>query len=218
VKKFSRDAGIAIGPILFIIALLGILAAAISAGSGSFVSSTSRESSRSKAAALIEIGQNLRVGYDRVISYGEHSVGDIVINASNTSNTTDLFSPLGGGISPPSITLASDTQNDAWQYPYVQFPGLGTSLGCRVAMLHVDAGVCDEVNNKANAFSITATPGDTAGGEVTLGDLTSTGVLDATATDAWPAVLFGKPTGCFKNSDATAIPAGYYFYQVIAVQ
>src|ERR1700728_5210589 len=54
-RRLASDAGIAIGPILFIIALLGILAAAIAAGSGSFTSSTTNESDETKAAALINI-------------------------------------------------------------------------------------------------------------------------------------------------------------------
>ena len=38
-QRFSRDAGIAIGPILFIIALLAVLATAMSSGSGNFQTS-----------------------------------------------------------------------------------------------------------------------------------------------------------------------------------
>ena len=39
-QRFSSNAGIAIGPILFVIALLGILAAVIAAGTGDFGTAT----------------------------------------------------------------------------------------------------------------------------------------------------------------------------------
>ena len=41
--RWQREVGIAIGPILFIIAILAILAAAIAAGSGSFTAPTATE-------------------------------------------------------------------------------------------------------------------------------------------------------------------------------
>ena len=66
-ERFAADAGIAIGPILFIIAILGILAAAIAAGSGSFTSGTQNEGNSTKASALIQIGENLKVGMDRIL-------------------------------------------------------------------------------------------------------------------------------------------------------
>ena len=51
--RLRGNAGIALGPILFIIAILAILAAAIAAGSGSFNTSTASEGNKAKASALI---------------------------------------------------------------------------------------------------------------------------------------------------------------------
>jgi hypothetical protein len=223
--RLAADAGIAIGPILFIIAVLGILAAAIAAGSGSFTTSTSGESNRTKAAALIEIGQNLKVGMDRLLSDGVTMVGQVVINANNTQSTTDLFSPVGGGIAAPSITMSATPTSDQWYYPLLTVPGIGSTAatyggtpGSRVAFLHVAPGVCDEINNKANAIVSTTTPGASAG-DADL-DLTSTDLIDGTATDVWPATFNGKPTGCIKNADSTATGAAddFFFYQIIAIQ
>ena len=64
--KFRRDAGIALGPILFIIAILAILAAAIAAGSGSFNASTAADGNKAKTSAVIQIGDNMKVGMDRL--------------------------------------------------------------------------------------------------------------------------------------------------------
>src|SRR5580692_5056365 len=91
VTRFASDAGIAIGPILFIIAILGILAAAIAAGSGSFTSSTTNESDKTKAAALIQIGENLKIGMDRLLLENNVPFTNVVIGVTNTSNTVDLF-------------------------------------------------------------------------------------------------------------------------------
>src|ERR1700733_6177658 len=96
--RLPPNAGSAIGPILFIIAILGILAAAIAAGSGSFTNGTASEGNSTKASALIQIGENLKVGMDRILMENGVDFISVVIGINNTSNTTDLFSPTGGGI------------------------------------------------------------------------------------------------------------------------
>ena len=51
--RFHHQSGIALGPILFIIAILALLAAAISAGSGGFNASTSTESAKAMAEVIV---------------------------------------------------------------------------------------------------------------------------------------------------------------------
>ncbi|MDD5586031.1 MAG: hypothetical protein PHY92_03615 [Alphaproteobacteria bacterium] len=225
--RLKADAGIAIGPILFIIAVLGILAAAIAAGSGSFTTSTTGESNRTKAAALIEQGQNLKVGMDRLMSYGDITLANILINEANTQDRYDLFSPTGGGIAAPSITMSATPTADNWYYVWMQYPGIGSTAasyggatGSKVAMLHVSPGVCDEINSKANAIAPTNVPGASVGAVKADIDITDTGMIDATGTDVWPPLFSGKPTGCVQNSDDTATGDAddYFYYQVIAVQ
>ena len=53
-SRFSGDSGIAIGPILFVIAILAVLAAAIAAGSGSFTGRTTQESSKIMASTILQ--------------------------------------------------------------------------------------------------------------------------------------------------------------------
>lgn len=232
--RLTADAGIAIGPILFVIAVLGILAAAIAAGSGSFTTSTTGESNRTKAAALIEIGQNLKVGYDRIQVNVDFA--NIVIDPEETSGTSDLFSPSGGGIAPPSSTMSACpsaattgcSAADGWNYPLIYMPNLGTqsaTAGNRVAVLRVSAGVCDEINLKANGIAASTQAGGILETAAALGNFGAayTTVLDAHTT--WP--LSGKSTGCVYNSTATTVvnpiataaPANsYYFFQVLGVQ
>ena len=206
--RFAPDAGIAIGPILFIIAVLGILAAAIAAGSGSFTTSTTGESNRTKAAALIDMGQNLRIGFDRILSNGTDFAA-VVINPASTTLATHLFSPIGGGIAAPSVTMSATPASDDWNYPLIVIPGIGTTAGQRVAVLPVTLGVCDEINVRTNALATgTATTEHAALGDFTLGTK-----IDNTAT--WPASLQGKPSGCVQNDHRAS---AYFFYQVIGNQ
>lgn len=204
-KRMASDSGIAIGPILFIIAILAILAAAIAAGSGGFTASTATESSRTKASALIQIGENLKVGMDRVTMENGISLGSVVINANNTVNTTDLFSPTGGGISVPSAALANAPGTDVWMYPQAPIPGLGTTAPDQLAVLSIDQGTCTEVNSKANAV---ATPP-----AADLGNFLQTTIPSSNA-NLWP--FTGATVGCVQNDDIDT--PGYFFFQVLYIQ
>jgi len=206
--RFAPNAGIAIGPILFIIAVLGILAAAIAAGSGSFSTGATGESNRAKAAALVDIGQNLKVGFERCVG-NETLFADVIIDPTLTTLPVHLFSPSGGGITPPSQTMGFAV-TDPWIYPLIVVPGIGTDKGEKFAMQRVTREVCDEINLKVNAM-----PRGTATTNVAdFGDFSSVVKIDDTAV--WPADFQGKPVGCLQNSNTTT--AGYYFYQVIGIQ
>lgn len=210
--RFEADAGIAIGPILFVIAVLGILAAAIAAGSGSFTAGSTAENNRTKAAAMIEIGQNLKIGWERITGSAEVDFDLVNINVNNTSAENDLFSPLGGGITAPSVTLANQPSVDRWHYPLGNFVGLGTGNNPNQwAILKVSQGVCTEVNSKANGMSATPTAKDV--GNIEVDDAT---VADSYIVDNWPAELNGKPLGCVNNTNDTS--EGHYFYQIIGIR
>lgn len=211
-QRFAPDAGIAIGPILFIIAVLGILAAAIAAGSGSFTTGTASESNRAKASAIIDIGQNLKIGFDRILGNGI-DFADVVIDPISTSAADDLFSPTGGGIGAPSTTMAYAPGTDVWYYPLVAIPNLGTTAGSRLAVIRVSSGVCDDINAKVAALAA-----GTAHAEAkAIGDFSDPALINPGAAN-WPPSLAGKPTGCVENTDATGSPAGYYFYQVLGIR
>ena len=136
-SRLSADAGIAIGPILFIIAVLGILAAAIAAGSGSFSNSTTNESNSTKAAALVDLGQSMKVGFDRIMGEQGIAASAVDTNVLNTNSAVGLFSPLGGGIAPPSTTMSylnAGVASGTWIFPLVVVPNVGTpGTGSRLA-------------------------------------------------------------------------------------
>ncbi|MGE3623004.1 MAG: hypothetical protein AB7H77_03890 [Bdellovibrionales bacterium] len=209
--RLPSDAGIAIGPILFIIAILGILAAAIAAGSGSFTAGTQNEGNSTKASALIQIGENLKVGMDRLMLGNSTDFNSVVIDVNNTSNSVDLFSPSGGGIAVPSTSLSADPVNDLWYYPTAIIPQMGTSGSERLAMLQVTQGICDQINSKANALDITVANYDSGA----IGDPTANNDLgNLLANGDWPEALNGRMVGCVYDTGTST----YWFYQVLAIQ
>jgi type II secretory pathway pseudopilin PulG len=200
-RRLSAQAGIAIGPILFIVAILAILATAIAAGSSTFATSSGQEAARTNAAAIIQIGQNLKMGTDRIVALGT-PLANVVINAVNTVNSTDLFSPLGGGLVSPSTTLANTPATDTWIYSYADVTNLGTTALDRIAFLKVNSSVCSQINQQV-------------GNSGTLGADLGNAVDAGTNVSAWPSGLAGKMVGCIDNTNSGH---QYYFYQIIGVQ
>jgi hypothetical protein len=201
-NRINSQAGIAIGPILFIVAIMAILATAIAAGSSTFATSSGGEANRTNSAALIQIGQNLKMGVDRITALGT-PLTSVVINATNTVNTVDLFAPSGGGLVAPSSTL-SVTGTEPWRYLYSAVTNLGTSGVERLAMLKVTQGVCAQINVQAGNTG-------TLGADMGNGIDTNTNVAAA-----WPVGLEGKMMGCVDNTNGGGNT--YYFYQVLGVQ
>ena len=217
-KRFAQDSGIAIGPILFIIAILAILAAAIAAGSGSFTAGTQTESDSTKAYALIQEGETLKVGMDRITMEGGIAPTAVIISPANTSNLNELFSPIGGGVLAPSATMANNSANDSWNYIQGAIPGLGTTAAEVFAVLHVSQGVCSAINNKSLGYYFAPSGAD-------LGNFNAATVPSMSAV--WPITagttytglttgMKGVMVGCVNNTNTTT--TGYYFYQVLAIQ
>lgn len=214
-RQHHAQAGIAIGPILFIVAILAILAAAIAAGSGSFTSGTANEATRTKAATLIQIGENLKVGMDRVMSEEGLAPTDVDINASNTSAQNALFSPFGGGVGIPSMAMANNPSSDVWYYVQEPVNGFGTAAPEVFAVLHVASSVCAEINNRSTANATEPTATD-------MGNFASASTSQTQALTNWPTIgnaginLTGVATGCVNNANAGS--AGDYYYQIMAIQ
>lgn len=181
----SDDKGIAIGPILFVVAILGILAAAIAAGSGSFTGSTQKESAKTKAAAIVETGQHLKFGWDRIIGSGV-AAGSVVIDPTATSNATDLFSPSGGGIAPPSNTMA--TSGKKWCFSE-------TTNDPVAVFLPVDESVCREINRLTIGAAVTPPSGISITNSATCQFDDYAQVFDI-ATDLPPPIQPGMRSYC----------------------
>ncbi|MFA5041520.1 MAG: hypothetical protein WC464_07805 [Bdellovibrionales bacterium] len=243
--RMSPNAGIAIGPILFIIAILAILASAIAAGSGSFTAGTGTESNKTKSSALVQIGENLKMGMDQITMEVGISIDAVDINVANTSLNNQLFSPIGGGVAPPSVGMANNPVMDKWAFPRGPVGGLGTGGDNVVAVLAVSRGVCAEVNNRSMGISAVP-PAKNLGTFVSgTGGITATNWPDTTDAANWTSggttttitgpTLEGVSTGCVYNTGATggagctytdgvgaSCTAGpttqFFFYQVMAIQ
>jgi hypothetical protein len=223
--RMQHNAGIALGPILFIIAILAILAAAIAAGSGSFNASTNTEGNKAKASAIIQLGENLKTGMDRITMENGVAYNGWTTSPTNTSTNNDLFSPTGGGIAAPSTAMAGDPGNDLWYYPQTVVAGLGTwnatnGNTAQLAVLNVTSGICQEINYRANG--VNNIPAAAALGNFKVTSATGN-LANATALANWPQStganivnLYGRPIGCVQNNNTAS--NGYWFYQVLYVQ
>ncbi len=171
-------------------------------GSSSFSSNSGQETNRVNAASIIQIGQSLKSGFDRVTSQGT-PLANVDVNAANTSSNAAVFAPDGGGLVPPSVSLAADPTTDTWIYTWADVTNMGTAELERIGALKVTPGVCDQINAQIiNGATPTATD---------LGNISN-----ATNFSAWPSELAGKMVGCVNNNAAGA--TGTYFYQVLGVQ
>ena len=103
----THQRGIAIGPILFIVAILAVLASAIAAGSGSFNSDTSAVKAKAQATAILGYAHEVKFAVDRVLGKGCTDTqisfeNPIVSGYENPNAPSDkschVFDVSGGGI------------------------------------------------------------------------------------------------------------------------
>jgi hypothetical protein len=151
-KRFSPQRGIALGPILFIIAILAILAGAIAAGNSGFSGSTSKENAKIMASTILQqseaVSNCVQVvrsnGYnDTQISFqvpagtfmtanGQDN-GQITPLAECTTDACQVYMIDGGGCSPQTALMPQD----AFDQTYVNNNGLaaycplGNNMACR---------------------------------------------------------------------------------------
>lgn len=204
-SRYNSQSGIAIGPILFVVAILAILATAIIAGTSTFTANTTQETARVNSMAMLQIGSSLKIGTDRVLTLG--TLGPAV-TFTGASTSADIFSITGGGLTLPSTALANTPSSDTWGYTTAPVRNIGTAAVDRIAVLRVNTAVCDQINRIVNGPATTPTA------------FAATSSWFTTGTTVWDTgvgvnTLDGKLAGCFQTSTA---PAGTYFYQVLISQ
>lgn len=148
-RKKDGQRGIVIGPILFLIAIIGVLAAAIAAGIGGFGGSSSTASAKVMASAIIDYADTVKIGVDRVLANGcgdtEISFENPIVSGYDNPNAPadercNVFSVNGGGIimkTPPSQALDS-----SWLTASVPPPAgfFGTYVFMSVCGAHLGTG------------------------------------------------------------------------------
>jgi hypothetical protein len=169
--KFHSQSGIAIGPILFIIAVIAILAAAIAASDGSFTAGTSTESSTSSAQALIQYADQLKAAVQFVTM--QNNCADIQLkfqgNNSNapSDHSCDIFNVNGGNMAdenftnlPGAFNAAQAANNSSWWGTYGHFDqeygsavtGLGTQTNAQLLfdVHNLSLATCTAINKILN--------------------------------------------------------------------
>ncbi len=134
--------GIAIAPILFVVAILAVLAMAIAAGSGAFNGDTSAVKAKAQATAILEYANEVKFAIDRLLAKGckdtEISFENPFVSGYTNPNAPSdkschVFDVDGGGIvwKDPPKEVVYDTNYGKWQFKtgttnYVSFRELGT--------------------------------------------------------------------------------------------
>jgi hypothetical protein len=93
-RTFNNQRGIALGPVIFIIAILAILAAAIAAGSGAFNANTNTESAKAMAETIINQADQIAMGVQNVYVGNACSLSQITFSnptATGYNGGTDLY-------------------------------------------------------------------------------------------------------------------------------
>ncbi len=125
-RTLNNQDGIAIGEILFIIAVLAILAAAIASGAGSFNANTNNDSAKTKAGTIIQQADAVAMAVQKV--YVENGCADTQISFANpvvslytnpnspSDNSCNVFNQNGGAMlfpTPPQGSLNGTLANSA---------------------------------------------------------------------------------------------------------
>lgn len=144
--------GIAIGPILFLVAIIGILATAIGASSNSWIGSADPEKAKTAASAIQNQCITYRVGFQRLRANGclpteinpytdlFQTISGAIVNAANpgaaAGGRCDIFS-LNSGIIPirapstswvdESFLIPANWQPGTWAMRRMSIVGIGSS-------------------------------------------------------------------------------------------
>ena len=169
-RTLNNQDGIAIGPILFIIAILALLAAAIAAGSGGFTASTNTDSAKVLAQAIIDYAEQVKTGVNTVSANGcgdlSSTTSSINFDNSFTSGYTnpyapsdhscDVFNVAGGGIMYKTVPLAALNTAFAASFDYgfygiyaqPKLQNVGPSQQDLILMVpYLSDAVCLQINN-----------------------------------------------------------------------
>jgi type II secretory pathway pseudopilin PulG len=123
-RTFHHQQGIALGPILFMIAILAILAGAIAAGSGGFTANANKENAKITAATLIHLLNDYKTGYDMILANGGNPFSmPETANMQQANGVTfeqliyDRSSPLYNAASDPFSSNGINITNPPTDFP-----------------------------------------------------------------------------------------------------
>ena len=237
----TNQRGIVIGPILFVVAILAVLAAAIAAASGSFNGDTSAISAKAQAAAILEYADSVKMGVDRVIAKGCTDTqisfeNPIVSGYTNPNAPSDkschVFDVNGGGLRFSTLSASDLEKAGAGGNPYfifeggLQVRGLGKSNppygvdGVEItASLEIDSKkLCETINTMVGMDGYMYE--EWHSGVKFIGSYFFYNLVAYDGAGSW---RYGQPLGCFKKDNTNyagskPLYAPYFFYTVLLVR
>jgi type II secretory pathway pseudopilin PulG len=240
--RWRADAGIAVGPILFIIAILGLLASAIAAGSGSFTASTSTQEAKAQAQAIIQYADLVKFAVDLVrgsgctdeqISFENNIVSGYTNSNAPADHSCHVFDPLGGGVNlqkPPSQINQQYVFNGYNDTRGVADTPSGSEVSETFDLImflpFVPLGVCQQLNQEIfGSTQIPTTACIHAAAKFTgnyvwschyiINGGTVNGINYASTTVPAPMSGCVYATGAWLSSPPT-LTGNYFFYRVLA--
>jgi hypothetical protein len=217
--RIPLNAGIAIGPILFVVAILAVLVGAIAAGSGGFGSSTADEAARVRASTIIQQAVTIKAAFDRIVVNGTDPLDVVVAETGFTATSlAALYGTAGGGITiqnPPREAVAA---NATWRFvPDADLPDIGAAGDTDfITVIQVTQQTCNALNDLIFGRGVYTTPPSLG----TTPDITITAAAtgDTEAPTANEFALGTTPSAAFDGRTAACGADGtdYYFYQLLA--
>ena len=229
--RFEPEQGIAIGPVLFVIALLAVLAAAIAAGSGTFTGGTGQETARTQASTFLQYADLIKSAVQRVqienqcnpaqitfsnpVSTAWFGVDPYANSSAPADGSCSIFSVNGGGVQYhafPSNWYAipphDNFEDQAYYVGLVQNVGSGAT-GVMLWIGGITGATCREVNKLLGITSDLSGPGAATATNFFNGDF-----------DQDPMYVqydfAGHPEGCYSYDGS---PNGdFNFYSMLLIR
>ena len=246
VDRFQREQGVALGPILFIIAILAVIAAAIAAGSGAFNANTGTESDKAMAEAIVQQVDTLDAAFQAVRSNGCSAsqinfVNPTVSGYTNpnapSDNSCNIFNPSGGSIQwqfPPSraldaVNFGSYTGIGQWVYTDMCISGVsGAPWNCwqspqyaqydEIVMVlpFITLGVCQQLDKIYNFAYESSNSGNSGANQTAY----YTGTWGGGSSVQANGNDSGALNGCLNQGNVNQYPGqnANWFYHVFVVQ
>lgn len=244
-KAKPSQSGIVIGPILFIVAILAVLATAIAAGSGSFNSDTSAVKAKAQASAILEYANEVKMAVDRVRGHGcadeqvsfENPLYGNYVNPNAPGNKScHVFDPNGGGISYKTslVSALDDTLSSDYGFGYWVFSGRSCIMGVGTCISagssrgqllmgqnYIRKDVCLEINKAlGNAVPENDAAYTDSGCAVSPYHFFTGSYAEPEAATIHSSAGYKKVIGCYKGGTC-GYPiggGGYHFYQALIIR
>jgi hypothetical protein len=204
-QHLSRQRGMGATIVLFTIALIVLVGAALAYGSRGNSKAFTGESAKVMSSVLLKQSAEYRDAYNRYIFDGGNAT-NVQFNATVTVPVTGLFDPTksyGSEQDPPLKAFAKPVAQKWAISKVVTVTGLGAGKATMVYVLGLQVDVCAQVN--AQLYGDPSIPD-----ELTLDDTT---IASTNATIG--ATVGGRSTGCVKIT-STTLNTPYMFYSTLA--